>query len=155
MKLAIAQLRKLRLPYAYEEELDLSEELIGFEDILSCDSAKVSGVITEVSRERYLVSMNIDINLEVRSAISLKPIEITISTSTEEIYTQSPISEDDDVNVIEKQTLDTREAVVTAILCEKPMRTVGENEEYESDEEEVEEEEKINPAFASLRDLLK
>ena len=35
MRFTLAQLRKLSLPYRYEEELDLSEELAGFEDILS------------------------------------------------------------------------------------------------------------------------
>ncbi|MGM9971786.1 MAG: YceD family protein [Anaeroplasmataceae bacterium] len=153
MRIAIAQLRKLRLPYHYEEELDLSEELNGFEDIISSSPVKVVGVISEVSHERYLISMEINTSLVIESAISLKPINVAISTSTEEVYAKSLISEDEDVNLIEGQTIDTTESIVTAILCEKPMRTVGEDEEFLSDD--VEEEESINPAFASLSELLK
>lgn len=154
MRFAIAQLRKLKMPYSYEEEIDLEDELCGFEDIISSSKAKVKGIITEISNERYLIKMDISIILTVESAISLKPISLPINSTTEEIYAK--ISEDDeDINIIDGQTIDTKDAIVTQILCEKPMRTVGEDECFLSEEEDEEDEEKINPAFASLSDLLK
>lgn len=156
MRIAIAQLRKLRFPYSFEEELDLSEDLNGFEDIVSSSKVNIKGVINELSYERYIIKMDINVNLSITSAISLDIIEVPISTTTEEVYARTLSSIDEDVSLIEGQTLDTKEAVITAILCEKPMRTVGEGEEFESDLELEEiEDETLNPAFASLADLLK
>lgn len=155
MRLAIAQLRKLKMPYSFTEELDLSDELNGFEDIISSSMAKVKGVIDEVSHDRYLVSMDIFVTLKVTSAISLREIDLPISTSVEEIYSkQKEEYEDEDINIIEKDTLDTKDAIVTQILCEKPMRSVGDDEEYISDDDSFPDED-LNPAFSSLKDLLK
>lgn len=153
MRLALAQLRKLKMPYSYEEELDLSDELNGFEDITSSSIAKISGVINSVDNNRYYVSMNIDITLMVKSAISLKDLELPISTSCEEVYATEAY-ENEDVIIIEGTTLDTRDAVLTQILCEKPMRSVLEGEEFSSSEEEFSKDD-INPAFEALKDLLK
>lgn len=153
MRLALAQLRKLKMPYSYEEELDLSEELNGFEDIVSSTNAKIKGTINTIDTLRYYVSMDIDITLKVKSAISLNELELPISTSCEEIYA-TEASDDEDVIKIEGATLDTFDAVLTQILCEKPMRSVLEGEEFESDEDDFSKED-INPAFMSLKDLLK
>lgn len=154
MRLALAQLRKLTLPYEASEDLDLTSELNGYEDIISSEPAHIKYIISELSLDKYLVHMEISIDLVVESAISLKHINKSISCSSDEIYLQNP-SIDEDVNPFDGQTLDTREAVLTNILCEKPMRSIGEGESFESDEIEDEEEEKVNPAFASLADLLK
>lgn len=154
MRLALAQLRKLTLPYKASEDLDLSEDLNGYEDIISSSPAHVEYVISEVSFDKYLVRMDINIELVVESAISLKHLTKEISCTSDEIYVQNP-SIDEDVNPFDGQTLDTREAILTNILCEKPMRSVGDDEYFESDEDEAEEEAPVNSAFASLADLLK
>lgn len=157
MRYALAQLRKLSLPYRTSEDLDLSEDLNGYEDILESSPAHIEYEIHEVSLDKYLVRMDIEIELVLESAISLKRINKTISCSSDEIYVQNP-GIDEDVNPFIGQTLDTREAVLTNILCEKPMRSVGEDEYFESDyidEDEAEEEAKANSPFASLADLLK
>ena len=54
--------------------------------------------------------------------------------------------------LIEGVTLNTKEAILTNILCEKPMSFTKEN--FVSDVEEETEDDNINPAFASLKDLL-
>ena len=154
MRFALAQLRKLSLPYELSEDLDLSDELDGYEDIISSKPAHINYTITELSLDKYLVHMEIEIELVLESAISLKHLNKSISCASDEIYMQNP-SEDEDINPFIGQTLDTKEAVITNILCEKPMRSIIEGEEFESDEEEDSNEEKVNPAFASLADLLK
>lgn len=155
MRLALAQLRKLTLPYEANEDLDLSLELNGYEDIVSSNPAHIRYVFSEVSQDKYLVHMEISIDIVVESAISLKHLNKSISCASDEIYVQNP-GIDEDVNAFEGQTLDTKEAVLTNILCEKPMRSVADDEYFESDYVEAEElqEEKVNPAFASLADLL-
>ncbi len=156
MRLALAQLRKLRFPYVVEEDLDLSEELIGYEDILDCTKACVKYEFTLLDTDKYLIHMNISIDLVLESAISMKRINKSIEAVSDEIYMQNPDFESD-INPIENQTLDTKEAVITNILCEKPMRSIIDGEEFESDyvEDSEEDNENVNPAFASLADLLK
>ena len=55
--------------------------------------------------------------------------------------------------IITGQTLDTKEAVVTNVLIQKPMTVYAEGISFE-DEGSIEEEDTINPAFAKLKDLL-
>lgn len=155
MRLALAQLRKLTMPYVCSEDMDLSEDLNGYEDIISSSAAHIDYVINYISEGRYLVKMDISIDLVVESAISLKHLNKSISCSSDEIFAQNPL-DSEDVNSFNGQTLDTRDAVITCILCEKPMRSVGEDEYFESDDIDSEEDgEEINSAFASLADLLK
>ena len=153
MRLALAQLRKLTLPYEASEDLDLTSELNGYEDIISSEPAHVDYVITEVSLDKYLVKMDITINLVIESAISLRHLNKSISCTSEEIYVQNP-GIDEDVNPFIGQTLDTKEAVLTNILCEKPMRSVGEGEYFEDEYVEEEDDDTSESPFASLKDLL-
>lgn len=156
MRLSLAQLRKLKMPYSFEEELNLEEELNGFEDIVSVGTVYVCGIIKELDRDKYLISMKIKVDLIMESAISSEEIPYCIETETEEVYSVEDDTEGD-VSIIVGQTLDTKEAILTSIIIEKPMRITGNDEEFISDEIEEEETEgrKVNPAFASLKDLLK
>lgn len=150
MRFALAQLRKLAMPYSFDESLDLSEELNGFEDIVSSKPCEVHTVIKERGVDTYLCIFNIRIEVIMEDAVSLDEVPYTIETIAEEIFSTDDSIED--VFLIEGQTIDTKEAILTNILVNKPMSLT--NEEYESDIEEEPEERKINPAFASLKDLL-
>lgn len=150
MQFALAQLRKLAMPYSYDESLDLSDELDGFEDIISSKPCEVHTVIKERGIDTYLCIFNIRIELMIEDSVSLNAIPYVIETTAEEIFTTDP--ENEDYFLIEGQTLNTKEAILTNILINKPMSVT--DEEFESDIEEEEEVEKINPAFASLKDLL-
>ncbi len=151
MRFTLAQLRKLKMPYSYDESLDLSEELNGFEDIISSKPCLVSTKVKERGLDTYLFSFNIKIEIIMLDSISLNEIPVTIETDAEEIFTT-----DDsiiDAFLIDGITLDTKEAILMNILINKPMSIT--EEEY--DEEYIEEDDKddsINPAFASLKDLL-
>lgn len=150
MQLTLAQLRKLSFPYTCEESLDLSKELDGFEDIKSSSLVNVKTTIRERGIDTYLLKFEIHVELVLEDAVSLKDIPYTINTEAEEIF--STDDEIEDAFLIEGMTLNTKEAILTNILCEKPMSFT--KEEFVSDSQEVEEEDNINPAFASLKDLL-
>lgn len=152
MRFALAQLRKMAMPYSFDESMDLSNELNGFEDIISSKPCEVHATIKERGIDTYLLSFDFKIELIMEDAVSLEPVSYVIESTAEEIFTTD--SEMEDVFLIDGQTLDTKEAVLTNILIQKPMSVT--NEEFESDieEESPSEEEKINPAFASLKDLL-
>ena len=119
MKFALAQLTKLSFPYEFEEELDLSLELDGFEDIISSSKAKVKSIINQYSQEEYLFDFDIDVDLVVEDSISLKPINLNIKTKGRELFSNNP--EREDAFEIIGNTLDTKEAIIMLILSEKPM----------------------------------
>ena len=153
MRFTLAQLRKFVMPYTYDESLDLSEELDGFEDIISSKTCKVHTVIKERGIDTYLFTFNISIECIMQDSVSLEAIPYLIETTAEEIFSTDDSIED--VFLIDGITIDTREAILTNILINKPMSVT--TEEFEFEEEDFEEEtteEYINPAFASLKDLL-
>ena len=151
MKFALAQLGNFKMPYSYDEELDLSEELNGFEDILSSDTCYVHTMIKDRGENTWLCEFKIKIRLTLQDSVSLDEIAYDIDVKSEEIFTKDESIED--ATLIEGLTLDTREAIISAILENKPASQSSYEFDDESEEDE-EEEEKINPAFASLKDLL-
>lgn len=152
MKLSLAQLRKLPMPYHFEETIDLSETLNGLEDIVETKECEVKGSLTELGIDTYLLRFNSKIELIVQDSVSLELVPYVVESEAEEVYTTDDSYSD--ATIITNQTLDITEAVVTSILVTKPV--VYTTHEFENDEEciEEEEEEQINPAFASLKDLL-
>ena len=154
MKLTLAQLRKLQMPYRYSEELDLKDELVDFEDIIDTSLVHVEYEIRERGIDTYLVEFKYEVTLTMQCSITLNEVEYVISEEGSEIF--STTDEVEDVFLIEGQTLDTKEAILTNVLINKPMTVSTEGAEFISDEEPEEdiEEEQINPAFAGLKNLL-
>ena len=97
------------------------------------------------------ISFHITCELTLEDSVSLEPISYSVDTEADEIFTTDSSLED--VFLIDGITLNTKEAIITNILCEKPMSyTLC---EFESDPEPEEEEKSdINPAFAALKDLI-
>ena len=154
MKLTLAQLRKLQMPYRYSEELDLKDDLVDFEDIIDTSLVHVDYEIRERGIDTYLVEFKYEVTLTMQCSITLEEVDYVISEEGSEIF--STTDEMEDVFLIEGQTLDTKEAILTNVLINKPMTVSTEGAEFISDEEPEEdiEEEKINPAFAGLKNLL-
>ena len=150
MRFTLAQLRKLSLPYRYEEELDLSEELAGFEDILSSSLCHVKGEIHERGFDTYEIEFQIELDLTMACSVTLESVPYHIESTAKELFSTDPSLE---AFPIDGQTLDTKEAVLTNVLIAKPMKVVAPGVEFK-DEWEEDEEETVNPAFASLKDLL-
>ncbi len=153
MKFTLAQLRKLVMPYHCFEDLDLSDDLNNFEDIISVLPAKVEYDIKERGIDTFLVSFHVEMDLTMECSVTLKEIPYHITADAEELFSTDESFED--AFLIENQTLDTKEAVLTNILIQKPMKVTCEGVTFEDEEEEhLESEDKINPAFAKLKDLL-
>ncbi len=150
MRFTLAQLKKYIMPYSYEETLDLSSDLEGLEDIVKSSPCVIKSTIYDRGDDTYKVSFNIKITLTLEDSITLKHFDFPIDVDAEEIFSTDEANED--AFLISGITLDTKEAIIANILINKPMTTSS--EEFESEIEEDEPEEKINPAFASLKDLL-
>lgn len=152
MKLALAQLKKISFPYENLEDLDLSNELNGFEDIIDSKPAKVKSIVNQYGID-YKIAFDIEIELTLEDAVTLEPININIKAQGEELFSLDPAKED--AFTITGNTLDTKEAVIMLILSEKPMSSSNSSFEDQIEEDETDEEtDNINPAFASLKDLL-
>ncbi len=153
MKYTLAQLRKVSMPYAYDEELDLSSDLDGFEDIISAKPCKCHTVIRERGIDTYAISFNISIELMMQDAVTLEEIPYVIETEAEEIFTTDESIED--AFIIDGITIDTKEAILTNILINKPM-SVSDSDFVDEDDSftDSSDDDNINPAFASLKDLL-
>lgn len=152
MRLTLAQLRKLPMPYKCNEKLDLSSELNHFEDIISIQPVEVEYEIKERGLDTYLLNMHFEVDLVFECAITLKEVPYHIAANAEELFSTDESYED--AFIIENQTLDTKEAVLTNLLIQKPMRITLDEASFEDDAVEDEVEENINPAFAKLKDLL-
>lgn len=157
MRITLAQLKKYALPYKFSEDLDLSEDLNDFEDILSSTPVHINGVISEAGFNKYEVVLELSVVLTLQCAITLEEVPYKIETKTTEIYAYSEESTmSSDYFPFDGVTLDIKEAVLTSIICQKPMRIVKEGATFKNEGSVApkEEKEKINPAFASLKDLL-
>jgi uncharacterized metal-binding protein YceD (DUF177 family) len=154
MKYAIPQLRKFKMPLRETSEIDFSQELNGFEDVLSSSKALVDETLSQISEDTYNLKASIKITLTLQSAISLKEVPYAIDTVLDIEYTTNKGTEDSDAIVIENNTIDTYDAILTEILCQKPMTVTLDGEEF-IDEAPEDDTEKINPAFQGLADLLK
>lgn len=153
MKFTIAQLRKLSMPYHFEEDIDLSSDLCGLEDIIKVTSCHVDSTIKDRGDGSYRIDFEINCNLVLSDSITLDEILYPVSTKTSEIFTTDDSIED--AFLIEGITLDTKEAIISAILCEKPMSiTTSDMSGSVVEEDNEKDEDKVNPAFASLKDLL-
>lgn len=150
MQFTLAQLRKLGNNYSFDEKLDLSNELNGFEDIISSSLCNVHTIIKERGENIYLCQFHIEIDLILEDSNTLEEIPYNINVDAEELFSTDESL--DDAFIIEGITLDTKEAILTNILINKPMSTSKTS--YVDDVVEDEPEEKINPAFANLKDLL-
>ena len=120
MKFTLAQLRKLNFPYTYTEELDLNNELVGVEDILKVQSVKVVSTIKEISVSKYEISFHIVANLVLECAVSLQEVPYQLETDAIECFSTN--IDDEDSFIIDGQTLDTKEAIITNILVAKPAK---------------------------------
>ena len=150
MKFTLAQLNKFYFPYSFSEDMNLSDDLEGIEDILKVLEVKVTGIITSLYEDCYKIDFTLHAKLILECAASLKEVPYTIDTTFSEKF--SIDKDDEDAFLIEGQTLDTKEAIITNLLISKPAKVYAEGENFISDEEVKEE--KINPAFKSLKDLL-
>lgn len=150
MRFTLAQLRKFNMPYEYDEQIDLKSDLVGLEDIVDSSICNVHSVIRDRGDGSFKINFKINLTLTLEDAVSLSHIEFPIDIDAEEIFSDDESIED--AFLIEGITLDTKEAILANILINKPMTTSNEDFNQEIDEEEPEE--KINPAFASLKDLL-
>lgn len=141
MKWSLWELKKHQeTPLVFSETIDLKRELMERDNqILDVAPIKVEGLLT-VSASDYVVHYTVNTVLTVPSSRSLVPVALPMDLTVDEIFMtpeqfqhRSEMISDEDVLILETQTLDLLESVMDNILLAIPLQVLSE-EEQRSDE---------------------
>lgn len=126
MKWSLQQLLKLsQQPYEFEETYDFIENINSIDDIISSTLFNVKGTVHHLYDDRYEFNLNIKGELTLQDARTLDPVAYPIDLNVIEVF-DKVASDDEDVRIIEKNTIDLYDVVWENILLEKPIRVVKE-----------------------------
>ena len=126
MKWTLAQLMKIQsFPYEIKDSINFKDRITEIDDILDITICTVEGTLNKVDYDTYHISANLVVTLTVECALTLEPVDYTIETSIDEVYSKEPM--DDDEFQIENNTIDLNEIVWSHIIINKPIRVVRED----------------------------
>lgn len=126
MKWSLQQLLKYtQKPYEFEETYDFSEYINGIDDIIDISKFHVNGTVIHLFDDRFEFQLSIKGELTLQDARTLEPIAYPISLNVTEVFDKVE-SDDEDVRIIDKNTIDLYDVVWENILLEKPIRVVKE-----------------------------
>lgn len=150
MKWAVPELRRLNKPVTYDFALDVKDELIGFNGLKDISNVRVVGNGHEFDEGKFIFRFNVLCDLTMPCSISNEELVHHLDLDCEEIFAFDN-EEDEDINLIDGQTIDLHDVIVTNIVVNIPMKVTKEGVTYTEEEDE----DYINPAFASLKEYLK
>ena len=126
MKWSLQQLLKYtQKPYEFKEKYDFCEYINGIDDIIDISEFYVKGTAMHLLDNRFEFHLSIKGELTLQDARTLEPIAYPISLNVVEVF-DKVMDEDEDVRIIEKNTIDLYDVVWENILLEKPIRVVKE-----------------------------
>lgn len=126
LKWSLAQLfRYNHKTFEFEDVLNFKDRIDTIDDILDISEVKVSGNGRNIVDDRYIFNLNIECLLTLECARTLEPVEYPISLQVTEIF-DTVDSMDEDIRLIEKNTIDLSDAIWEDIYLEKPMRVFKE-----------------------------
>lgn len=155
MKWTLAELRKQQFPIEINEEIDFSEYAYRINDLKSMSKVKVKGQGYEMNEDEYVFSLDIKASLVLQCAVSLEDVDYDLSFHVDEVFVKEASEDDLEANVIEGNTINLLDAVVDDVVLNVPMKVVKKGYENIFKSEKEKDEEKINPAFESLKDFFK
>lgn len=136
MKWSLLELKKYReTPLVFDETLVLKDELMNRDDqILDLAPIQVNGLVT-VGKE-YLVHYTVTTTITLPSSRSLEPVEVPLNFTVDEVFMtpeqfqqrDAAISEEE-ILILESQTLDLNESVADNILLAIPLQVLTEEEQ--------------------------
>lgn len=141
MKWSLLELRKYQdMPLTFEEVLNLTDELTERDNqIINLAPVKVTGLVT-VSKKEYILHYTVETVITLPSTRSLEPVELPMSFSVDEVFmTPEQYQQRDEhipeeeILILEAQTLDLDSSVADNILLEIPMQVLTEEEKDSND----------------------
>lgn len=124
MKWSLQQLQKTNgRPFDFSGTYDFKEEIKDIDDILDISTAEVNGRGKNIYQDRYEFDIDIRVTLILEDARTLEPVQYPLELKVTEIF-DVDANEDEDVRIIEKNTIDLKDVVWENILLEKPIRFI-------------------------------
>ena len=124
MKWSLQQLNKfLNQDYEFETSFDFTEEIENIDDILGISEVKVHGIIHVLSFDKFEFDLHIKCTLTLEDAVTLDPVDFNIDLEVIEVFSVED-NGDDDIILIETNTVDIRPVVWENIILSKPIRFV-------------------------------
>ncbi len=125
MKWSLQQLnRYFNEDLVFDTKFDFSNQISNVNGLISISTAIVHGKCRAVDFGRYKFDLHIETLLELEDAWTLEPVPFKINLDVTEVFDQEDT--DDDVRIIEKNTVDLTDVVWENILLSIPMRIVKE-----------------------------
>ena len=126
LKWSLAQLFKYNhKAFTFEDVLNLKDRIENIDDILDISEVKVSGTGKNIVDDRYIFELNIECLLTLECARTLEEVQYPINLKVTEIF-DTHENGDEDIRLIEKNTIDLSDVVWENIYLEKPMRVFKE-----------------------------
>jgi uncharacterized protein len=141
MKWSLLELRKYQdMPLTFEEVLNLTDELTERDNqIINLAPVKVTGLVT-VSKKEYILHYTVETVITLPSTRSLEPVELPMSFSVDEVFMTTEQYQqrdehipEEEILILEAQTLDLDSSVADNILLEIPMQVLTEEEKHSND----------------------
>lgn len=125
MKWSLQQLYKYnRKSFTFETTYDFKDYIANIDDIIDIKEFHVSGVGQNVKDDRFRFELNIKGMLILECARTLVEVPFLIDVQTIEVFDKI-IIDDEDVWLIEKNTIDLKDVVWETILLQKPIRVIS------------------------------
>lgn len=126
MKWSVQQLHKLTVnEYHFSSEYDFTEYITNIDDIYDISIAKVTGSVVRDFEDNFVFNLNIKATLVLQDARTLEPVNFPLDLDVVEIFGEDD-SLNDDIRLIQGNTIDLKDVVWENILLEKPIRVVKE-----------------------------
>jgi uncharacterized protein len=141
MKWSLLELRKYQdMPLTFEETLTLKNELMARDNqIIDLAPVKVQGMVT-VSKKEYILHYTVNTVITLPSTRSLEPVELPLEFSVNEVFMtpeqyqqRDELLPEEEILILETQTLDLDDSVADNILLEIPMQVLTEAEQESND----------------------
>lgn len=128
MKWSLQQLFKYNdESFDFEFTINLHERIENIDDIIDISLVHINGMGKHVSGDRYKFNLNISTILILEDAVTLNPLDFPIELDVIEIFDVKEEYEDEDIRIIEKNTIDLTDIIWENILLQKPMRVTKSN----------------------------
>ena len=129
MKWSLQQLYKYNgKPFTFEATYDFKDYIVNIDDILDITEFHVSGTGQNLYDDRFRFELTIIGTMILECARTLVEVPFPIIIDTVEIF-DKVVADDEDVRLIEKNTIDLQDVVWESILLQKPIRVISPSSE--------------------------
>ena len=125
MKWSLQQLNKFyNQDYNFDVTYDFTEDIKNIDDIISISEVNVHGIIHVLDYDKFEFDLHIKCTMTLEDAITLDPVEFNLDLEVIEIFSVED-NGDDDIILIDTNTVELRPVIWENIIINKPIRFVS------------------------------